>query len=244
MLIPADEVRGATRVPLELKLLQLRNRNLQGLLYARQPSIAGSLRYACQLFKEVSTKRIVSMANRTVGFTDELRNDMQVGDRSQEFRQRSILSVDVDLFEIGLRQPLRVSLVLVIRSLEQKPSLLLDSLGGDARDPTVVLTKRQVVLPRRTFTRSADGDLESDLWISTRRQSADPRNATAAGDRLLKAAADRDEIREKAEGIQKVRLSRRVGPDEEDAPLQRHVDAQKVAPVLEPQGRDSKVSAF
>jgi hypothetical protein len=56
--------------------LELWNRDSQGIPYAPETSLTRTRRRAGDLLNEISAKRVIRSADRSLGFADELRNNV------------------------------------------------------------------------------------------------------------------------------------------------------------------------
>ncbi len=104
------------RISPELEILQLRHGDLERFADPSQPGATGLRRAASDLFEEIATVGIVLVTHGAIGLPDELRDYVQIAYGSEEFNDLTKTPVHIDLFEIRLRQPFGVGLVLSVRA--------------------------------------------------------------------------------------------------------------------------------
>jgi hypothetical protein len=111
-------MRSSTRVTIQSKFLELRYGDLQRLRDSRQPRFERLFRRTGNLFEEVTSVRIAGASDRAIWVANELRNNMQISDRSEEVRHGSEFLVRRDLFQVCLSQTLVIVLILCIRAVQ------------------------------------------------------------------------------------------------------------------------------
>jgi hypothetical protein len=111
MLIAAAKVMNASDVLGHLELLQLWDGDLERREDQAQSRLLALLGSRGDLLQEIPSERVVFLSNRTLGLTDELRDDVQITDTAQEVRDLSELPVHVHLLKKGLAQTGRIFLI-------------------------------------------------------------------------------------------------------------------------------------
>ena len=129
---------------------------------------------------------------------------MPVPHRRQEVGQLPEISVDVDLLQVRLRLPLRVALVLRVRSVDDNFSVASHRFLLDERPTDVVLDELDPVHPPGLVFVVSNGHLDTDIRVAARCERAQTRNAAAAPHGFLEAAADGCDVVEEAKRIEEV----------------------------------------
>src|SRR5689334_3388586 len=105
-------------VSFEVKFLQLRDGDLQGFRDPRQTRHERLVRSAGDLFEEVSAEWISLAAYRAVGFSDKLRDNVEVLNLRKRLLQLAKQPVRIHLLQVGLRESALVFLIRGIRARE------------------------------------------------------------------------------------------------------------------------------
>lgn len=197
------------------------------------------------LFQEVAAERIVRPSDRAVRLAHELRDEMEVSDRAEEHGQVPEDLIDADLLQVGLRETLRVRGVLLVRPFDQHLSGTAHSFAANARAPLVVLMECDLVLPGSllSFLLELDGYLHVRVPAGSQTANAADSATARIEDRFPEATAGESDVAEKAKGIQKVGLPRRVGAHQKQAIPDRDLDPQEVLPVPQTQAPETQILA-
>jgi hypothetical protein len=147
--------------------------------------------------------------------------------------------VDVDLLQVGLGQPFVIGEVLIIGPLEQDRSAIRHTLSVDDRSLAVVLGEVQFISPGRRRIFVADLDLDVDIRDPPGGQATETRDPATFADGLRESSPHRDDVVEKTEDVKKIRFSRSIRTDDEDAALKLGIRLCEVAPVPQRDARES-----
>lgn len=204
LILPA-KVRCTLRlISEELKLLKLWHRDLQRLGDLAQPRIAGAIRSARDLLKEIRPKGITASRDVAIRFPNELRDEMKIPDRSEKLRQFAEFTVYVDLFNIGLVQSCGVLSIFVIRSVQDRRARqAYDFLFQDGA-LSIVLAEADLVSPLRTVCASGHRHCDLDVGVAPGCEAAKLRYAAPIGDRFFEAPADGNQIVQEPKSVEEI----------------------------------------
>jgi hypothetical protein len=113
MLILSAQMGRTACVARKLDFLELRDSNAQSLVNSAQSRLLRPFWRPCDLLEKVAAQRIVRTPDRPIGFTYQLRHDVQIADAREEGGQITERLVDIDLLEVGLCEPRGVGPILV-----------------------------------------------------------------------------------------------------------------------------------
>jgi hypothetical protein len=159
----------ATSVTVQLQLRELGDCDLQSVAYPPEPSFLGFFLRSGDLFEEVAAKGIIAPTYRSIRFSNQLGNNVQVAYRCKEVCHLSKGSVYVDLLQISLGKPLWVFFILLIRSLEDHLSFLRYTLLLQNWALLVVLAEAYLVFPGGCALIHTYAYTDDNIRISTRR---------------------------------------------------------------------------
>lgn len=179
----------------------------------------GFLRSTGNLLDKISTIGIVLPTNGTIWFAYQLRDNVQVADRAKKINQLTKLLIGVNLFEMGLRQPFRITSVIPVRPLQDDVVILNHQFFFNHWSLTVVLAEAQTVFPCFCFFFGANFHIDEKIRIPTSCQATETRDAIPFPNSFLKASTHRNDVPKETEHIEKVRLPGGIRTDEEDAAL-------------------------
>lgn len=95
----------------QLQLLKLGNSGLKGAIDSAKPGLQGFLGGSGDLLKKVTSIGVVLPRANSLGFSNQLGDDMQVADLSEGCGDLSKVLVRADLFNEGLRKSAGVVLI-------------------------------------------------------------------------------------------------------------------------------------
>ena len=148
MLVLSTEMRrSSNRVPPEFEILQLRHGDLERFADPPQPGATSLRRAAGDLFEKIATVGVVLVTHGAIGLPDELRDYVQIAYGSQELNDLTKPPIHIDLFEVCLRQPLGVGLVISVRPRKQILSILSHPLVFEDGAPQIVLGEADFIFP-------------------------------------------------------------------------------------------------
>ena len=133
----------------------------------------GFLRCSGNLLDKISTIGIVLLTNGTIWFAYQLGNDMQVANRAKKINQLTKLLIGVNLLEMGLRQPFRITLVIPVRPLQDDVVILNHKFFFNHWSLTVVLAETQNVFPCFCFFFGANFHFNEKIRIPTSCQATE-----------------------------------------------------------------------
>src|ERR1700735_433657 len=128
MFVPALQVIYASHILVQRKRLKLRNGDLESVNDSAQTCPTSPLRRVGDLLDEIAAVRIARPADRPIGLTHKLRDDVRVTHGAQEISHEPKFAVCIDLLEKGLAQPRGVVFVFGARSAQPLLALLADDL--------------------------------------------------------------------------------------------------------------------
>ena len=116
-----------------------------------QPSGAGSLWSFCYPKQEVGAVRIVTPISAAVRFTDQLRDEMEIPDRTKVVDDLAETAVGVYLLQVCLRHSLGIVCVFIRGPTEHGLAVALDDLASEDRPMASALLggKGHLVRPPR-----------------------------------------------------------------------------------------------
>src|SRR5581483_9579378 len=166
--------------------------------------IAGAFRSLGDLLEEVGAKRVRPPPEIAIGFAHELRDEMKVADRREEFCQLPELPIDVHLLQIRLLETIRIPLILRSRALQEQLACFANQLRPQNRSLSVVLSKADFILPLAFASAPTYDDANGSFRVAPSRKTAKPRNAAALCYCLPEAPANRDQVVQKPYRVQEV----------------------------------------
>ena len=149
VLVAGFEMPAAELVLRQRELVELGHGDLEGLVDPLQVSPAGLFGGFGDSEQEIGTVRIRHAIPRPVRVPNQMRDEMKVPDGPEVVDDRAEVAVGVDLFEVRLRHPLAVCLVVGSRSAENPAGVGFDDfLVQDRPVPAPLLGgERDLVAP-------------------------------------------------------------------------------------------------
>jgi len=185
MFMFASQVWSSLLIPVKFNLGKLRNCYRQGILDSLQPRFLGSFLCPRNLFKEIPSVWIVLPPNGPLRLSDELRNNMEIVNRGEEFSYVPKLPIDIHLLQISLGPSLRVCFVICIRTAENFQTIFYYTLTPNKRTPEIILGEAQLVATSLRFSFAGNFDTNDDIRVLPCRKTANCRNPATFLDRLL-----------------------------------------------------------
>lgn len=193
MLVSGAQVRYSPGVSRQLYFFKLRDGDLEGFADSSHASVSRALLRSGDLFQEIASERIVRPAYRAVGFTNQLRNQVQVPDRSEESHQVAEWQIHVDLLQVGLRKSLVVGSILFVGTLYNGLFSAHYALTTHMGTPLTVLPEGKLVGPRIPLFRF-QFDTDRDVRRAASGQTAERTHSPASAHRIPEPAAEGSEI--------------------------------------------------
>ena len=115
----------------QVESVQLRDRRFQRMAYPIEASSTGPQRGPGDPKQKVGATRVVASVSPAIRIADQLRDQVEVPDRTKVIDDLAKLAVGVDLLQVCLRHPLRIVPVFARRPLEYRTAVSLDNLASE-----------------------------------------------------------------------------------------------------------------
>ena len=143
------QVRPTCIILHQFELAELRLGCFQAIANPTQAPVARAIRSPGDSKREVAAVREERAIRLASGLSQQVRNQVEIPNRTEEVSDRPELLVRVHLFQVGLGQALVVRLVLVVRTVKNHLSIPFHDFAGENRpvQATRFPSKRQLVGP-------------------------------------------------------------------------------------------------
>ncbi len=119
---------------------------------------------------------------------------MPVLNGTEERGDLTKLLIGLHLFDAGLRQALRIGLIIAVGAIENHRPMPCNALPLDLAPSQIVLSEGQLVGPRFGAVVAENAHVNTDIRVPASRQATKSRYATATRQCILKPAADANEV--------------------------------------------------
>jgi hypothetical protein len=190
-----------------------------------------------ELVEKVAAKWISVSTNVPFTVSDKLRHEMQVTHLRERLSHIAEFPIRVYLFQVRLSQPLRICIIASLGSSNEFLLGLPDILRSHDRPTVIVLVELQSIPPCKSINVHVHVEDNIRMLASVKRSALG--YATSAAYSPLKAALRIGHVAQKPKRIEKVRLSRRIGSNQERSATEWDLHTTKVAPILNREMNDS-----